>query len=95
MLSRRLKKVTYPLRFGNLNGSCMRISTHIDVNEPSEGDYRLFIAKFDDIYMFLLASGRHICAPQRAAKHGISIQSLINLSETFLRISPTRNIAQT
>ena len=38
----------------------MRISTHVDVYEPSEYDYRLFIAKLDD--MFLLASGRHICA---------------------------------
>ena len=27
----------------------MRISTHIDVYEPSEDDYWLFIAKLDDI----------------------------------------------
>ena len=27
----------------------MRISTHIDVYEPSEDDYKLFIAKLDDI----------------------------------------------
>ena len=37
----------------------MRISTHIDVYKLSEDDYRLFVAN-----MFLLASGRHICAPQ-------------------------------
>ena len=28
-------------------------------------------------------------------KHGVSIHSLINLSTTFIRISPARNIAQT
>ena len=49
MLSCRLKKVIYSLRFGNLDSACMRISTHIDVYEPSEDNYRLFIAKVDDI----------------------------------------------
>ena len=47
MLQCRLKKVTYPLRFHNLNSPCMRISSHIDVYEPSEDrgedDYRLFM----------------------------------------------------
>ena len=32
----RLKKVTYALRFHNLNSPCMRISSNIDVYEPSE-----------------------------------------------------------
>ena len=41
--------MTYLLRFCNLNSPCMRISTHIDVYEPSEDDYWLFIAKVDDI----------------------------------------------
>ena len=43
--------MTYLLRSCNLNSPCMRISTgsHIDVYEPSEDDYRLFIAKLDDI----------------------------------------------
>ena len=45
MLSRRLKKVTYPLRLPNLNSPCKRISTHIDVHEPSEDELRLFKAK--------------------------------------------------
>ena len=48
MLPRSFKK-TYPLRFRNLNSPCMRISTHLDVCEPSEDDYRLFIAKLDHI----------------------------------------------
>ena len=41
----RLKKVTYPLRFHNLNSPCvkMRISSHIDVYEPPEDEHRLFI----------------------------------------------------
>ena len=43
----------------------MRISTHIDVYEPSEDDYWLFIAEVDDTDMFLSASGRHICARER------------------------------
>ena len=43
------KNVTYPLRFCNLNGPSMRISTHIDVYEPSEDDYWLFIANLEDI----------------------------------------------
>lgn len=33
--------------------------------------------------------------PSERHKHGVSIQSLRNLSKTFLRISPARNIAQT
>lgn len=57
MLSRRLKKVTYPLRLPNLNSPCKRISTHIDVHEPSEDEHRLFKAKLDD------APSCHICAP--------------------------------
>ena len=44
MLSRR-----YPLRFRNLNSPCMRISTQKDVYELSEDDYRLFIAKLNEI----------------------------------------------
>ena len=47
------KKVTYPLRFCNLNSPCMRISTHIDVYEPSKDDYWLFIAKLDDICLVI------------------------------------------
>ena len=49
MMSQKFKKVSYPLRFRNLNSSCMRISTHVDVYDPSEDDCRLFIAKLDDI----------------------------------------------
>ena len=63
MLSRRFKKETYLLRFRNMNSPCMRINTRVDVYEPSEDDYRLLMAKLDD--MFLLGSGRNICAPQR------------------------------
>ena len=54
MLSRSFKKVTYPLRFRNLNSPLMRIGTHVDVYEPSEADYRLFIAKLDDLCFYLL-----------------------------------------
>ena len=36
----------------------------------------------------------YLC-PSDGRKHGVSIQSLINLRRTFLRISPARNIAQT
>ena len=43
-----VKKVTYPLRFCNLNSPSMRISIHIDVYVPSEDDYGLFIVKLDD-----------------------------------------------
>ena len=37
------KKVTYPLRFHNLKSPCMRLSSHIDIYEPSEDDFGLFI----------------------------------------------------
>ena len=37
--------------------------------------------------MFLLVSGSHICTPQKGYKHGVSIQSFINLSKTFFRTS--------
>ena len=33
--------------------------------------------------------------PSERRKHDVSIQSLVDLSKTFLRISPARNIAQT
>ena len=42
----------------------MRISTHIDVYEPSEEDYWLFIAKLDDI-CFCQLPAAIICAPER------------------------------
>ena len=45
----QLKKVIHPLIFPNLNTACMRISTHIDVYELSEDEYRLFYGKPDDI----------------------------------------------
>ena len=50
--------MTYPLRFCNLNSLCMRISTHMDVYEPSEDGYWLVItmviAKLDDtLYVFV------------------------------------------
>ena len=32
----------------------MRIGTHVDVYEPSEDDYRLFIEKLDDLCFCLL-----------------------------------------
>ena len=32
----------------------MRIGTHVDVYEPSEDDYRLFISKLDDLCFCLL-----------------------------------------
>ena len=37
------------LRFRNINSPFMRIGTHVDAYEPSEDDYRLFIAKLDDL----------------------------------------------
>ena len=58
MLSRSFKKVTYPLRYRNLNSPLMRIGTHVDVYEPSEADYRT------RRHMFLFASGSHIYSPQ-------------------------------
>ena len=41
----------------------MRISANIDINEPSEDEYRLFAA--NSMTNVLLASGRHICVSQR------------------------------
>ena len=57
MLSCSIKKVIYLLRFCNLNSPCTRISTHIDVYEPSEDGYRLFMAKGDDTCFCLLSYG--------------------------------------
>ena len=71
----------------------MRISTHIDVYEPSEDDYRLFLAN-SMTCVFVSFQPPYLCS-SAGRKHGVSIQSLINLSKTFLRISPARNIAQT
>ena len=94
MLLPRLQEVIYPLRFRNLNSPSMRISTHVDVYEPSEDAYRLFVAKLDDIRFCVSFQPPYLC-PSEGHKHGVSIQSLINLSKTFLRISPARNIEQT
>ena len=71
----------------------MNISSHTDVYEPSEDDYRLFIQN-SMTYVFVSFRPPYLC-PSEGHKHGVSIHSLINLSKTFLRISPARNIAQT
>ena len=71
----------------------MRISSHIDVYGPSEDDYRLFIEN-SMTYVFDSSRPPYLC-PSGGHKHGVSINSLINLGKTFLQISPTRNIAQT
>ena len=92
MLQRRLKKVTYQLRFRNLNSPCMRISTHIEVYKSSKDDYRLFVAN-STTYVFVSFRPPYLC-PSEGNKYGVSIHSLINLSKTFLRISPARNITQ-
>ena len=81
MLSRRLKKVTYPLRLPNLNSPCKRISTHIDVHEPSEDEHRLFKEILDD------APSRHICAPPGMLSpykaSGMKYRTDLNLCQTF------------
>ena len=87
------KKVSYPLRFHNLNSPCKRLSSHIDIYEPSEDDFGLFIEN-SMTYVFFNFRPPYLC-PSEGHKHGVSIHSLINLSKTFLRVSPTRNIAQT
>ena len=71
----------------------MRISSHIDVYGPSEDDYRLFIEN-SMTYVFDSSRPPYLC-PSGGHKHGVSINSLINLGKTFLQISPARNIAQT
>ena len=78
MLKCRLKRVTYPLRFHNLNSTCMRTSFHIDVYEHSEDDYRLFIENSME-YVFVSFRPPYLC-PSEGHKHGVSIHSLINLS---------------
>ena len=45
-------------------------------------------------YVFVSFRPPYLC-PSDGCKHGVSMQSLINLRRTFLRISPARNIAQT
>ena len=82
------KKVTYPLRFHDLKSPYMRLSSHIDIYEPVEDDLGLFIEN-SMTYVFVNFRPPYLC-PSEGHKHG-----LINLSKTFLRISPTRNIAQT
>ena len=91
MLQRRLKNVTCPLRFHNLNSPCTRISTHIDVYESWEDDYRLFIA---NSMTYVFVSYRQPClCPSEGCKHGVSLHSLINLSKTlfYLNISCTKH----
>ena len=72
MLSCRLKKVTYSLRFHNLNSPYTRISSHIDVYEPSEDEDRLFI---ENSMTCVFASFRPLyLRPSEAHKHDVSIQ---------------------
>ena len=58
----------------------MGISTHLDVYEPSEEYYRLFINSM--AYVFVSLRPPYLC-PLEGHKHGVSVQSLINLSKTF------------
>ena len=85
--------MTYLLKFRNLNSPCMRISAHVEVYEPSEDNYRLLIAN-SMTSAFVRFRPPYLC-PSEGHKHGVSIHSLINLSKTFLQISPPRKIAQT
>ena len=75
MLQRGLRKVTYTLRFRNLNSPCMRISTHVDVYESSEDDCRLFIS--NPTYAFVSFWPLYL-RPAEGHKHGVSLHSLIN-----------------
>jgi len=45
--------------------------------------------------MFLLVSGRHVCAHTDGHQHGVAIQISINLGKKFLGISRIRKIAVT
>ena len=78
---------------GNLNSPC--ISTYINVYEASEDHHRIVIAN-SMTYVFVSFRPPYLGSSE-GHKHGVStqMQSLINLSKTFLRISPARNIAQT
>ena len=78
--------MTYLLKFRNLNGPCMRISTHIEVYEPPEDDYRLLIAN-SMTYVFVNFRPPYLCLSE-GHKHGVSIHCLINLGKTFLLIPP-------
>ena len=40
-----------------------------------------------EINKFLLLFGRHVCVPLEGHKHGVSIQSSINLGDTLLQIT--------
>lgn len=80
MLKCRLKEVTHPLRFCNLNSPCLAISTRIDVYEPSEDDYRRFYS--NRWRVFLSFRPPNLCLSAEH-KHGISIHSLTNLSKTL------------
>ena len=71
----------------------MRLSSHIDICEPSEDNFGLFIEN-SMTYVFVNFRLPYLC-PSEGHKHGVSIRSLINLSKTFLRMSPAWNIAQT
>jgi len=71
----------------------MRISSHIDVYWSSVDEQRLFIEN-SMTYVFVNFRSPYLC-PSEGHKYRVSIHSLINLSKTFLRISPARNIAQT
>ena len=44
-------------------------------------------------YAFVSFQSPYLC-PSEGHRHGVSTQCLINLSKTFLQISPTPNIAQ-
>ena len=70
----------------------MRISTHIEVYESSEDDCRLFISN-SKTQVFVSFRPSYL-RPSEGHKHGVSIHSLTDLSETFL-LSPAPNIAQT
>ena len=71
----------------------MRISANIDINEPSEDEYRLFAAN-SMTNVFASFRPPYLCLSDRY-KHGVSIHTLITLSKTFLRTSPARNLAKT
>ena len=59
----------------------MRISSHIDVYDPSEDDYRLFIEN-SMTYVFVSFQPPYLCSSE-GHKHGVSMHGLIWLKHFF------------
>ena len=89
-----VKNITDFGRFCYLNIPCLRINITVILYEFFKRWIDALVGKLRNNDVSVSFRRPYLC-PSKGHKHGVSIQSFINLGKTFFRISRIWNIAQT